>query len=403
MTWKEQLGKVDFDGRQLIGASYRGVPFFVESHERTGGRRTVTKEFPLRDKPHVEDLGRAARAFPVEGYVLGDDYLAKRDALLAALEDTAGPGQLQHPSYGTLQVICTGVRVRESKREGGIATFGIEFAETEAQPPTPTAIPDAAELVEASADAAAEASAVDFDEVSTIEDEPQWTREDLAGVLTAATAAVDELLSPVMSDAQALADLRSQLDALEADALHLVGHPLELAAQLQALWISLTDTTLLDRLLRVYEFEPSARPEGETSNRARQGDNYDAQLAFIRRGVAIQAARLAPAAEYDSYEDAVGVRDAIADALDEQLDVAGDTAFPALQQLRADLVRAVPGEESDLAHLVHYTPPASVPSLVLAHRLYGDIERESDIISRNHVQNPAFILGGQELEVLSSG
>jgi prophage DNA circulation protein len=153
----------------------------------------------------------------------------------------------------------------------------------------------------------------------------------------------------------------------------------------------------------LYDFEPPARPEGETATRARQAENYDVMLAFIRRGVVIQAARLAPLAEFDSYEAAVAVRDAVADALDDEMEVVGDAGFTALQQLRADLVRAVPGDESDLAHLVKYTPPASVPSLVLAHRLYGALEREQDLIDRNHVQNPAFVLGGQELEVLSGG
>lgn len=403
MAWRDQLGKVDFGGRQLIGASFRGVTFFVESSERQGGRRTVTKEFPLRDNPHTEDLGRAARRYPVEGYVLGDDYLAKRDALLAALEDTAGPGQLLHPSYGVLQVICTSCRVRESQREGGFAAFGIEFTETEAQPPSPSAAPDAAELLSASADAAALASGVDFVALYDVEGSPPWALDGLAGVLSSASAAMDALLAPVLEGADAVATLKGQLEDLSERASALVRRPQEAVDTLAAALVGLTAAALFPRLVQLYDFTPPARPAPDTSTRVKEGENYDQVLALIRRGVAIQAARLLPGQTFDSYEAAVVARDSVAEMLDEQMGVAGDDAYPALQQLRADVVRAVPGENSDLARLVTYTPPATVPSLVLAYQLYGSLELELDVVARNHVQNPTFVLGGRPLEVLSGG
>ena len=46
---------------QLQKASFRGVPFEVTSASLTAGRRTVVHEYPQRDKPYVEDLGRASR------------------------------------------------------------------------------------------------------------------------------------------------------------------------------------------------------------------------------------------------------------------------------------------------------------------------------------------------------
>ncbi len=65
-------------------------------------------------------------------------------------------------------------------------------------------------------------------------------------------------------------------------------------------------------------------------------------------------------------------------------------------------MRAVPGEASDLPRLLRYVPPATVPSLVLAHRLYGDVALEADLVARNRVARPGFMLGGQALEVLSA-
>lgn len=406
MAWKDELRRVTIGGRQLIGASFRGVPFLVEAEERSGGRATVTKHFPFIDLPHVEDLGRAPNTFSLEAYVLGGDYLTQRDALLAALQDSEGPGLLVHHSYGSLQVICTGVRVRSTQRSGGSASFAIEFAQTDEAPAQPAITPDPAALLDDSATAASEASGIDF-AARYDDEEPNWTFIELAEVITAATDALEELLGPAMATEEALADLRTQLGTLSNDAVALARRPVELAAAVAETMLFFDDARLLPRLLRAYDFTPPERPDPEaTGTRAKQAVNHDELLALLRRGMAIQGARLAPLYEYDSHEAALEIRDQLAEQLDEQLEVVGDDGFPPLQQLRADLIRSVPGEDSRLERLVEYTPPATVPSLVLAHRLYGpdDVEaRELDLVARNHVQHPAYVPGGEPLEVLSGG
>ena len=86
-------------------------------------------EYPLRDLPYADDLGRRAREFQVNGCVMGENYLQERDALIEALE-AYGPGELIHPKYGMLNVVVVGrVSIRESHSEGGIARFAITFAE----------------------------------------------------------------------------------------------------------------------------------------------------------------------------------------------------------------------------------------------------------------------------------
>jgi prophage DNA circulation protein len=44
-------------------ASFRGVIFHVETGGKSSGRRTVTHEYPKRDDPYAEDMGRVARHF----------------------------------------------------------------------------------------------------------------------------------------------------------------------------------------------------------------------------------------------------------------------------------------------------------------------------------------------------
>ena len=128
MGWREEQRRVAHPNGMAVGASFRGVPFRTTDSDTGVGRRNEVHEYPMRDLPYADDLGRA-REFQVNGYVVGENYLQERDALIEALE-AYGPGELIHPKYGMLNVVVLGrVSIRESHTEGGIARFAITFAE----------------------------------------------------------------------------------------------------------------------------------------------------------------------------------------------------------------------------------------------------------------------------------
>jgi prophage DNA circulation protein len=117
----------------LRPSSFRGVPFKIETAQRGGGRRNVTFEFPKRDVPYTEDMGRMARRFSVAGYIIGPDYPPIRDALIRALE-TEGPGTLVHYTYGTFRVNAGPYTAVETKQEGGLVRFDMAFVEAGSNP-----------------------------------------------------------------------------------------------------------------------------------------------------------------------------------------------------------------------------------------------------------------------------
>ena len=113
---------------RLVPASFQGAGFKVDVSARSGGRRTVLHEFPKRDDPYAEDMGRAAQRFTIAGYVLGADYFDQRDALIAALE-TEGSGTLIHPTMGEFHVNPGPYSVTEHRERGRIAEFEMSFVE----------------------------------------------------------------------------------------------------------------------------------------------------------------------------------------------------------------------------------------------------------------------------------
>lgn len=99
------------DWRQDIRrASFRGVPFAVYGGEGIFGRRVALHEYPGRDKPYIEDMGRSTRRIRLSGFLVsnslvygGGDAKAQRDAMVDAVE-RPGPGVLVHPTLGELIV-----------------------------------------------------------------------------------------------------------------------------------------------------------------------------------------------------------------------------------------------------------------------------------------------------------
>ncbi|MFH5923849.1 DNA circularization N-terminal domain-containing protein [Roseomonas xinghualingensis] len=95
MSWDEDLRP----------ASWRGLPFGVWSLESRFGRALAVHEYPFRDSVSIEDLGRAGRRYRIIGFLIGDDVIEQEAAMIEAAEEE-GPGELMHPTLGSLMVSC---------------------------------------------------------------------------------------------------------------------------------------------------------------------------------------------------------------------------------------------------------------------------------------------------------
>lgn len=407
MTWREDLRRVTLaDGRQLIGASFRGVSFFVESEEYSGGRRVVIHEFPLSDDPYGEDLGRKARSFRVDGYVIGDDYLVQRDALISKLEDEAGTGELVLPGYGVKRVMCPQFTVKTTRGDGGLATFAIDFAETPAQVPVPTEVVDAPEQVNASADLAIAATKLELVEQYSVVGLPAFALASAQAALTGSADALESGLAGVITTTQELAELTAQVELVTAQAAALVREPGAILDALVGALRGLVNTVaaapgaVMKALVKAYGADLGPTVVATTSTRARELANQTALTGALRRVLAIEAARLAPVVPYESIEEATAARDQVSAILEAQAAGAGDTAYPALVDLRSQVLRAVPGSAA-LASIVTVTRNSPIPSLLLAYQLYGSVDLEPDLIARNRIAHPGFVAG--EIKALSDG
>lgn len=387
MAWRDKLQP----------ASFRGVPFFVDGDDATFGRRTVVHEYPQRDKPWAEDMGRATREYSLQAFVVGPDYMAARDKLLQAIEQP-GAGQLVHPFYGQLVVSIKDFRVSHRREDGGMAAFQITFVEA-GELAFPQAKDRARSLVGRAADSLQAGSLADFTSKFTVDGFPQFlsdaaiaTATDVVGTATKALRYVQNpgALLDLVVDVTGVADpgsLGSRLQGLFASGTALYRAASSMFPSGQAAYYGDHARGALD----LYYLLPHSTATGRTASRRQQIVNANALNGIVRRQCLVQAAGAASLMPALVYDDVADIRQRLAAAIDAELMQAPDALLGSLQDMRAASHKDLTERARGSARLRVVTPQLPVTAAALAYDLYEDAARGDEIVQRNRVPHPAFI------------
>jgi len=389
--------------RSLRKASFRGVPFHVDTSDRETGRRAVTHEFPGRDVPYTEDLGRKARTYAVEAYVLGPDYMPARDALLKACEEE-GPGRLVTPWSGEALVNCTGCRVRESKTDGGMATFSLTFVEA-GEAASPGGSPKAGALASSRADGAFSSADDALDRDLALDGQPEPVLRDTLSAMRDMASAARRARS-VMADPEGFASNLALIEGMYVAQLT-NAVPSDLLRPMYADGGNLSASSHTSRAVDMLTLAAAAPavtvPAGAGTMRTTAAENRMALSAYQRRAATAEAARSAALSAPASRAEAATLRENVTDAVDTVLDAAtDDTVFAAFTDLQAATVKALADSAGSAPEVVTVRQSTVAPSLVVAHRTVADLDApavETEILARNKVRHPGFVPPGG-LEVL---
>ncbi|MEM9378412.1 MAG: DNA circularization N-terminal domain-containing protein [Planctomycetota bacterium] len=396
MTWRDRL----------LEASFRGVPFYVDAHGAEGGRRLVGHEFPGRDGPLVQDLGRATESLRIRAYLVGDDYDLERDRLLAAARE-AGPGELVHPYLGTLSVRCAAFRVQETRRDGGICTIALSFIES--------GVEDAG-LFRSSGDAVAEvqeaADAVVLVQVEEFPDAVEGLGRS-SSVTAAIAGEVDRFAAlvagaPLTGPVDELATLQRDAERLVDSALGLVATPARLAELGRDLIFGLAASfdsrrarfeALLDLVAAGPRLESPLTGLGQSRN---EGVTLTAGL--FRSIAAAEAARAAAEIDWEFLGEARAARERFQAVVDGLLETVSDGAYRTLVALTDRVATVTPIEDQELPSLERVVLGRTLPALVVAYERFGTRDRDAEIVARNPeaVRHPGRLPAAAELEVLSA-
>lgn len=412
---------------QLQPASFRGVPFEVEASGITVGRRTVVHEYPQRDRPYVEDMGRATRNITLQCFVVGSDYLEQAQALMHELEEP-GPGTLVHPWLGEMEVTITSVSELQFDQGLGVASVTITATEAgDLEFPAVTADEDteALEAADAVEKSAIDKFCEDFD-LSTIND---WVDSALEGSLLDALNFVSAGdLGKLFDYAEGVANLADKAMALLSTdpkifATRLAGAlGLSRWATTVSAWRgvakSLKNLCKHDKLkarTKAYA-ERKGEPMSDVTRQVMKSQAaietlvrqlLIAQMVGVSTLVATSKDVSSPDGEEDmrtttrSYDEIVELRDELCQVLDDELLMEeNDEMYQVLDEARTAIFDVLTHKADALQHVVIVKPDDVFPAVVLAYDYHDDANRDLEIARRNGVEHEGFC-HASELRVLS--
>lgn len=393
---------------QLRRASFRGVPFEVTSSNLSIGRRTQTFEYPQRDDPFTEDMGRSKRTIRITAFVVGYDYIARMKRLIAACEKP-GSGRLIHPWLGSMEVTPTDLSapVFESNRVASVSLTFVESGKLQ----YPNALLDVGAKCLSAAQLLVNAEFDEFVKTFDLSGAQDFVKEavglDLQGILNSETV---QSVCDAFDLADELATLSHDVITLAeggADALFnrvLDTYGLQGFASTVHAW---TDVSHRFRSLTQSSELNSAKSQAVASRTTSERiEKANAAGQAMIRGLSV-ANMVVAASEIGTsndrldasttvqtapYDDLIAVRNEILKAIDEEsLKISSDPIYEALCESRSAVYEAITQRAENQARLVSFKPSSVQPALVLAYDYYGDASREAEIVGRNKIRHSGFV------------
>ena len=425
MAWKDRL----------VDASFRGVPFKTEDEGAPVGRRVETHEYPNRDKPYTEDLGRVTFRPSITAYVIGDDCFDQRDRLIEAL-NKPGPGALIHPTFGELSVCVDGeIRVSTTRTEGRMVRFDLRFVEA-GELAYPTSGAATAQILGSSCSVLDSCISDAFDGFG-MDGMADFVQQDVIGQASGMVGYVSNAMKMIDDGVSAGARL------LQGDISVLLPPPSSgkgFIESLQKMWRTgnrlygnSADLITMAKALSGISLGKDLAPRGvwktdsqSTRSKTEQRNHVasairttalseavytvtrlpapvavtaagsSGQSAAIVANVSHPALSNAPTntvtPDAPSWDELTVVRDTLNQAIIKEMErTTDDRVFTALRRLKADLNADLTQRLRQTDRTVTVLPVGIEPAVVLAARIYDDASRAGEIVQRNGIAHPGFV------------
>lgn len=391
-------------GYTLWPGSFRGVPFYMEQSGGSGGRRLAVHQFPLRDDPYTEDLGRLPLTFRLTGFVVGPFYQQQRDALLSALQDYPTPAVLVHETMG--DITCAAGRVQFHEHPiaaGAYCQFEIEFVRAGAQPsPIWTADTASAALAGiasllpllSAAYAAIQLAGIPLalleDAAAAMLGLPAATVAGLGATIAAVYAAPSDTAATATAVQSAFAGMATAAVAAQVVSTvtddPVAGTPFTIA----------TPADPSGGLAALASWGGTLTPVGGVGPQAALQAAQQAAVVTLIQGNAVAALAQVYATIDWPYADAAdAARIQLLGMLDAQADAAAaagqDALWEAWQGITTLCMQDMIVRAQQLPSLTTYAAGEPLPSVALAQRLYRDPSRAGELEDLNDVPHPLFM------------
>ncbi|MBH3405691.1 DNA circularization N-terminal domain-containing protein [Pseudomonas glycinae] len=405
-TWRDQM----------LPASFRGISFLIPQASVPVGMKVQLHEFPQRDEPYAEQMGKQAQVHRLVCWIIGDDCFERRDKFMEAVQ-TPGAGELVHPWLGRMQVKAGEAELTHDFKQGGMAAFAVTF-----YPDIPLKFPTAKvntqqQVVKAS-DSLLDSALARYKSAMAKVDQARLglarLRNSLSGVYTViqqqfstiigaftnltgfvqslmnAPDSLSSLFSSYFSEfsvddylgddsgssyRNSVATATQQTEAVASINTVSDSGGVDAAAASQATANLVQDALLVQVALIISEMPVASQPVST------------ATVASVEQ----QAVQPIVRPEVPVADDVIELRDNLNEAIFQASLKADPEHYMVLNTLRQTIVKHLTAVAESGVRLVEITPPETLSALLLAYRRFGDATRESEVVQRNRLRHPGFV------------
>ncbi|MEY9493755.1 DNA circularization N-terminal domain-containing protein [Bradyrhizobium elkanii] len=372
-------------GKDVVPASFKGVPFYCTEADVEGGRRGAEGEFPFGEDTAYADLGRKIRVYHLTAFFREDDHVSDSGALFAACE-SPGPGILVHPTRGSVMVACRSIKVSDKiEDEAGQSSAEMEFVEANSIGGFAGVLFG---IISSGLNTTSRASFLrDYHPGQASQ---PWSRD----VIDTAQRLVDAVARTTVQTISATASVQDWRDALK---IQEVAHDDGLAANgvnvdsalyngFQIIAQNITDPVTEFKVMRQLAnvaTHSSALPAGAAM------ESEEAVLSRHRVLAAIGMAEAAMARTYAYVDEALQSMDAVLAVLEDEAKAAyancDNGLFLELRKYATEFNRMMNDLAYRLPPMIAVNFMSGVHSLVAAYAIYNDAKRHRDLEARNRI------------------
>lgn len=375
-------------------ASFRGIPFFVESDTQSGGRRLAIKQMPGRSNPYIADLGRKDRTFTVNGRVIGDDYVDQIKSLQDAA-DTEGPGEFIDSYVGRKLVSVESFSLTFTDSQTRVASFTYNFVEYSEVDNKPQPSLDLKTKVIKSADSLLSNAKQEFTDMYSLSNKPRFVlNRCIDGAITTVSSINKTLSSAMSSDLFFYTSSR-----IGAEVESLLMTPQLFAEAIIELFGSTKEIydfgQQVEELLELFD---SIEIVDESTDSPAVLNQNQLNL-FIKAAVLSQVAQLISNTNFETYDDAALYAGKLVNAIEFIESAVSDILFESLYTLKTSTSHYIAANYTEYPRITTIELTESVPSIVLSYRLYASLDMADQIARRNCAIHPGFIPAGTPVKV----
>ncbi|MBH8610491.1 DNA circularization N-terminal domain-containing protein [Pseudomonas mohnii] len=410
VTWRDKL----------LPASFRGISFLIPQASVPVGMKGQLHEFPQRDTPFFEQLGKQSQVHKMTVWVIGDDCFERRDKLIEAL-NTPGGGELVHPWLGKMQVKAGECEMSHDLVGGGMVSFDLTFYPDEPLK-TPAARVNTQAQVVKSSESLLTSSLNRYQTAMGTVNKARLGLLQMRNSLSNVFSVIQQQFSPFVS----------VFTDVTGFALSLMNSPGSFSSLFSSYFSSFSGFDFFgsnsgggsgsgyrgavaeasqqtESVSSINTVSPLGGTDTVTASQATANlvqDSVLVQIGLIvsEMPVATQPESIEsmPSVEQQAIQpivrpdvpvadDVIELRDNLNEAIHEASLKADPEHYLVLNSFRQSVVKHLTAVAQSGVRLVDITPPETLSALVLAYRRFGDATRSPEVVQRNRIRHPGFV------------